>query len=543
VFLAGLNHSPKTPDSFSYMSISLQELIQTSGVSEVSNLPDVTVAGITQDSRQVKVDWIFVAVQGEYFDGHQFITDAVQRGAVAVCGVQPLEDLSVPYIRVPDSRVALAYLSAAFYGFPARHLTVIGITGTDGKTTTANLIYHLLRAAGLQVGMISTVNALIGDQVLDTGFHVTTPESPQVQAYLARMVDAGTTHVILEATSHGLAQERVTACDFDIGVLTNITHEHLDYHGSYQEYRAAKARLFSSLGDSAAKPFDPPRIALLNRDDRSFEFMSALTPVRCLSCGLHSEADIRAEGIVARPDGLSFTALGRDLDDETFHFEVRSNLVGSFNVANCLAAVALGRAVLRLDNDQVALGISALPGIPGRMESIDLGQDFTALVDFAHTPNSLRRALESVRSLTEGRVIVVFGSAGLRDREKRHLMAQISAEWADLAVLTAEDPRSESLEEILAEMAAGAESKGGVEGRTFWRVPDRGAAIRHAVDLAQPGDLVIACGKGHEQSMCFGQVEFPWDDRTAMRAAISALLNISGPKMPYLPTQDEPSGD
>jgi UDP-N-acetylmuramoyl-L-alanyl-D-glutamate--2,6-diaminopimelate ligase len=501
----------------------------------------VPITGIVQDSRRVEPGSLFVAISGENFDGYRFIPDAVRRGAQAVVGSQPAGELPVPYIRVPDSRLALAYLAAAFYGFPARRLTVIGVTGTDGKTTTSNLIHHMLGIAGVRAGMISTVNALIGEQVLDTGFHVTTPDAPDVQRYLSEMVDAGLTHVILEATSHGLAQKRVAVCEFDIGVVTNITHEHLDYHGSYLAYREAKGRLFTSLAESTPKPFAPPRAAVLNRDDDSFDYLSTITRVEQLSYGLNPEADVRAIQIASRPEGLFFTVQGRNLDGDEFKVKVRSNLVGAYNVANCLAALAVGCGVLGLEAETAARGIATLPGIPGRMERFDLGQDFIALVDFAHTPNALRRALESAQELTEGRVITVFGSAGLRDREKRRLMAQTSIEMGALTVLTAEDPRSESLDDILAEMADGARSRGGVEGRTFWRVPDRGEAIRFALRLAEPGDLVIACGKGHEQSMCFDETEYPWDDRVAMRAALTEYLGIPGPEMPYLPTSSHPS--
>jgi UDP-N-acetylmuramoyl-L-alanyl-D-glutamate--2,6-diaminopimelate ligase len=384
--------------------------------------------------------------------------------------------------------------------------------------------------------MISTVNALIGEQVVDTGFHVTTPEAPQVQDYLARMVAAGMTHVILEATSHGLAQQRLGACEFDMALVTNITHEHLDYHGSYQAYRESKGRLFTSLSETQPKQFNPPRGAVLNRDDSSYEYLAAITLTAQLSYGLDPRAEVRAEGVIAQADGLRFTALGRDLRGNAFRLPLSSPLVGSYNVWNCLAAVALAVGVMGLEPQAVQAGLVAYAGVPGRMEHIDLGQDFTVFVDFAHTPNALRRALEAARQLSSGRVIAVFGSAGLRDRLKRRMMAETSAELADLTVLTAEDPRSESLEAILAEMAIGAESRGGVEGQTFWRIPDRRDALRFAVRLARPGDLVIACGKGHEQSMCFGETEYPWDDRVALRAALAEFLNVTGPEMPFLPT-------
>jgi UDP-N-acetylmuramoyl-L-alanyl-D-glutamate--2,6-diaminopimelate ligase len=520
-------------------------------------LPWVPILGITLDSRAVKPGWLFIAMRGGSADGHDFIAGAIEKGAAAVVGEKSLDGLPVPYVQVENSRRALTYLSAGFYDWPGRKLTVIGVTGTDGKTTTTNLIHRILLAAGIRAGMISTVNAVIGDEVLDTGFHVTTPDAHDVQRYLAKMVEAGLTHVVLETTSHGWAQYRVDACEFDLGVVTNITHEHLDQHGSYENYRAAKARLFSSLERTLPKPQGNRRLGILNRDDRSFDFLNDFIKTRKLSYGLGQGADVRAVDIEYSPSGIRFTATSTD-----FHVVINSKLVGAYNVSNCLAALTATVHGLGVKPEIAAQGIASLGGVPGRMERIDLGQDFTAIVDFAHTPNALKVALEAAHEIlrsatkqaeTNGkksessavsaankpRVIAVFGSAGLRDKEKRRMMAETSAELADLTVLTAEDPRTESLDGILEEMAAGARSRGGREGETFWRIPDRGEAIKFGLRLARPGDIVLSCGKGHEQSMCFGRVEYLWDDRTAMRAALSELLGLAGPKMPYLPSQDK----
>jgi UDP-N-acetylmuramoyl-L-alanyl-D-glutamate--2,6-diaminopimelate ligase len=509
-------------------------------------VPDIVITGLALDSREVQPGNLFVALKGDHTDGHRFIPQAIERGALAVIGSQSCPECQVPYIQVEDTRLALAHLSAAFYRFPGRQLTVVGVTGTDGKTTTANLIYQIMLSAGLPTGIISTVNATIGDQVLDTGLHVTTPEAPDIQRYLARMVAAGLTHVVLEATSHGLAQHRVTACEFDVAVVTNVTHEHLDYHGSFEAYLQAKGRLFASLAETHPKLHGNPRTAVLNLDDSSYQYLQGVATGRQIAYSLEPGepgASLYATDVVEEPDGLSFSVNGPNLE-----FPVHSSLVGLFNVSNCLAAVGATVSALGLPVEAAQAGIAAMQGVPGRMERIDLGQDFIAIVDFAHTPNALRRALETVREITRhlpgalppaaapGRVIVVFGSAGLRDRQKRRMMAEVSADLADITILTAEDPRTESLDEILAEMARGAEAQGGIEGQTFWRIPDRGAAIRFAVGLARPGDLVVACGKGHEQSMCFEEKEYPWDDRTAMHAALAERLGVPGPGMPELPT-------
>ncbi len=496
---------------------------------------EALIHGIKLDSRKVEPGDVFFALPGTSVDGHRFIPDALQRGAAAIFGCQVLDDLPVPYIQVADPRLALAHLSAAFYDHPARKLTVIGVTGTDGKTTTANLMYQILQSAGYRTGMISTVNALIGEEVLDTGFHVTTPEAPDVQNYLHQMVQRGLTHVILEATSHGLAQQRVAACAFDVGIVTNITHEHLDYHGSFEAYLQAKGILFASLSQTMPKAFQPPRAAVLNRDDRSYPYLMEVNRVAQLTYGLGESAEVRGESIANRPDGISFEARGVTLQGDSFTVKIRAPLVGEYNVLNCLAALATTVGVLGMHPEVASRGIAAMQGVPGRMERIDIGQPFTAIVDFAHTPNALLQALTSARRLTQGRLIAVFGSAGLRDKLKRRMMAEVSAQHADLTVLTAEDPRTESLSAILEEMAQGARGKGAIEGKTFWRVPDRREAIRFAIQLAKPGDLVILCGKGHEQSMCFGETEYPWDDRLAMRAALSEHLGLPGPQMPFLP--------
>ncbi len=484
------------------------------------------ITQITADSRQVGPGTLFVAYRGVNVDGHRFVAAAAAAGAAAlVVEAAALPELNqfaagatCPLIAVPDGREALAYLAAAWHNFPAKKLAMVGITGTDGKTTTTNFLYHILKCAGKNVGMISTVNAVIGNNQLETGLHTTTPDAPDVQRYLAQMVSSGADTCLLETTSHGLAQHRVAACDFDVAVVTNITHEHLDIHGSLEAYRAAKARLFTGL--AAAAPKGIPKTAILNCDDWSFEYLKAkLAPggVRWLGYSLagHPEAAITAHNAVCRPDKTTLTICGPG-----YQFEAETALVGDYNISNCLAATAAAINGLGVTPEAARRGIAALPGVPGRMERINEGQPFTAIVDFAHTPNSLRRALAAARGLTNGRVMAVFGCAGLRDVQKRTLMGQIAAELADYTIITAEDPRTEDLDQVMAATAQAMLAAGGVEGQTFERLPDRGRAIFKATQLARPGDLVLALGKGHEQSMCFGTVEYPWDDRHAMRHAL-----------------------
>jgi UDP-N-acetylmuramoyl-L-alanyl-D-glutamate--2,6-diaminopimelate ligase len=330
-----------------------------------------------------------------------------------------------------------------------------------------------------------------------------------------------------------LAQDRVTACEFDIGVVTNITHEHLDYHGDYDRYLKAKARLFEFLSETNPKPGGTVPMAVLNADDGSYAALSALTKVKIVDYSIKNKASLWAEDIRFSPTGTFFKACS-----EQFSVSVTCKIAGLFNVSNALAALSVSIFGLDIEPETAAKGISSLEIIPGRMERIYLGQNFTALVDFAHTPNALKNALETCKQMTSGRVIAVFGSAGLRDREKRRMMAEISAQQADITILTAEDPRIESLDDILSEMEKAAKQKGAVKGKNLFTMPDRGNAIRLALKLAKPGDLAAAFGKGHEQSMCFGEIEYAWDDRTAMRAALAELLDVDGPEMPYLPTTE-----
>lgn len=497
-------------------------------------LPDLDATMISGDSRRIIPGGLFVACKGDTSDGHDYIEQSIKNGASIVVGEKRLENLSVPYLQVNNSRQSLAYLAAGFYKNPARKMCMIGVTGTDGKTTTTNLIYEIIKYCGMKAGMISTVNAVISaDVMIDTGYHVTTPDSPEIQKYLYQMHTAGLTHVVLETTSHGLSQYRVDACEFDIGVITNITHEHLDYHGSFEKYRDAKGRLFLSLGEKPTKDISVKRVAVLNKDDDSYRHLSHLSSVPSVSYSLiDNNSDFFAYEINNSNGETKFNIKF----PENQVIKIHTPLMGRFNVYNCLAAFSTAVAGLNINPEFVAAGIASVRGVPGRMEKINLGQDFYAIIDFAHTPNALIEALKTARQMTSGKVIVVFGSAGRRDIEKRGMMARYAIELADISIFTAEDPRTESLNEILTTMEESAKRANGKLGDNYYTIPDRGEAIRKGIKLANKGDLVICCGKGHEQSMCFGEIEYIWDDRVAMRAAISEHLGIDGPSMPFLPT-------
>lgn len=496
-------------------------------------MAETPITGVIDDSRRIQPGFLFVAYPGVAVDGHRFIHDAIRRGAKAVVCERQQEGIDVPQVLVPNGRQALAHLCAAWYGFPSRSLVTVGVTGTDGKTTTTNLIYNILRCAGYRVGMISTVNAVIGERVVDTGLHTTTPDADEVQYYLAQMRDAGMTHCVLEITSHSLAQHRVDAVDVDIAVVTNITHEHLDLHGSYESYRSAKARLFEMLDRpdvtsverrEAIKPH-LRHTAVLNADDPySFDTLRSISVERQIAYSLHE--------VAGWPEGQSVYLLSASHEPGNMRLQVSTPggevelataLIGDYNVSNILAAIS-ATVALDVPLEAVQLGISTFRAVPGRMERIDVGQPYTAIVDFAHTPNALQQVLRALRPITRGRLIVVFGCAGERDVQKRPMMGRIAAELADEVVLTAEDPRRENLALILDQIEAGTRMGTNVKHAGVHRVPDRAEAIRFACSLARAGDTVIACGKGHEQSMCFGTIETPWDDREAMHDAVQRTL-------------------
>lgn len=499
----------------------LSDLLAALPDARVTGPTDVEIAHLTADSRQARQGSLFVAYRGVSVDGHRFIPGAVERGAVAVVGEAAPGDLPEPlttYVQVTDGRLALARLAAAWHGYPSRCLKVIGITGTDGKTTTSTLIQSMLLAAGHPSGLVSTVSARIGDQELDTGFHTTTPDALDLQNYLACMVEAGMEYAVLETTSHGLEQQRAAAVDYDVAVLTNITHEHLDQHGTFEAYQQAKSLLFRYLASSARKP-GVDKISILNADDPSYPLLRQSPADAYLSYGLDLPAGVTARDVELTATGTRFTAV-----TPAGEFPVASPLLGRFNLYNLLAAIAVG-VTQGLPAAGIRQGIAAVRGVVGRMESITLPGGPPGLpaviVDFAHTPNALENALLFARTLTAGRLIAVFGCAGLRDRGKRPLMGEVAGRLADLTIITAEDPRTENLDEIMEQIAGGCRAAGRREGEGYILEGDRGAAITRAVALAEPGDLVMVCGKGHERSMCHGTTEHPWSDQDAVRAALA----------------------
>lgn len=482
-----------------------------------------TVSAVVYASDEVTPGACFVAIRGRRADGHAFIPDALARGAVLVVGEEPAPANFAPdraYARVADSRRELGALAAAFYGHPSARMEVVGITGTDGKTTTTNLVEAILAAGGRRTGLMSTVDFKIGERRWQNNSRFTTLEAPDVQRTLAQMADAGVECAVVETTSSGLALHRVYGVRYDVAVVTNITQEHLEVHGTLEAYRRAKAMLFEAVDSSPSKdlPFPVRRACVLNADDRSFEYLKGFARAPVVSYGIDAPADVRAEQVELGTSGTRFRCV---LPDGTA-FDVETPLVARFNVSNCLAAIAVGH-LHGLAPDIMARALRDFGGVPGRMERVEAGQPFAVIVDYAHTADSLAKVLDVLRPVTSGRLIAVFGSAGDRDRVKRPEMGRVAARAADFAVITDEDPREEDAMSILREIAAGAEAAGAREGERFACVVDRRQGIAAALRMARPGDTVLLAGKGHEQSIIVGRAKLPWDDRRVAREELERL--------------------
>jgi UDP-N-acetylmuramoyl-L-alanyl-D-glutamate--2,6-diaminopimelate ligase len=482
---------------------------------------DLEISSLAYDSRQVQTGGLFIAVPGEHTDGRRFLKQAASRGALVALGpaYQSEGSLPLPYVEVADIHAALADLACAFYGNPAHQLCTIGVTGTDGKTTTSNLISTLLDAAGTRNGLMTTANFKISGREWENSTRQSTLEALEIQQFLHRLLEEGATHAVVEATSHGLELKRVRGCAFDIGVVTNITHEHLDFHKTLENYRRAKARLFEMLDPQRDKGLGVEPVAILNQDDSSYEVLKPYCRVPILSYGIETPAAVRAVDLQLGAEETRFRVLLPDGE-----VEIVTHLVGRFNVSNCLAAIATAYS-LGLDPALIAQTLATVQGVTGRMERIDEGQPFTVIVDYAHTPDSLGKVLNILRPLTSGRLMVVFGSAGERDRQKRPIMGRIAAQLADFFVITDEDPRDEDRFSILQEIAEGARAVGKREGQDFLTIADRREAIATAIARARRGDTILLAGKGHEQSMIVGATKVPWDDRRVAREELALLEN------------------
>jgi UDP-N-acetylmuramoyl-L-alanyl-D-glutamate--2,6-diaminopimelate ligase len=464
---------------------------------EVVGDAPIEIRDLAYDARRAGPGSLFFCVPGTRADGHDFAPEAVANGAVALVVERPLA-LPVPQLVVSDARAAMAVAADEFFGRPTAELELAGVTGTNGKTTTAYLLFAILAAAGRRPGLLGTVERRVGGRV-EPAVH-TTPEAIDLQRDFRRMLDAGDRSCALEASSHAAALHRLDRVRFDALVFTNLTQDHLDFHGTMEDYFAAKRRLFVG-------PERPP--AALNVGDPHGRLLAEELRGRqpLVTFGLVDDADVRPEDLELDGAGTRFRAAGLAL---------ATRLRGRFNVENLLGAVAAAR-LLDVPDDAIVEGVAAVTGVPGRFEAVDAGQPFPLIVDYAHTPDSLANVLRAARELGEGRLVVVFGCGGDRDRGKRPQMGRIAAELADVAIVTSDNPRSEDPLAIIAEIVAGAHREVEVE-------PDRRAAIRRAVELAHAGDVVVVAGKGHEQGQEFGDRRVPFDDQEVAREALAGAL-------------------
>jgi UDP-N-acetylmuramoyl-L-alanyl-D-glutamate--2,6-diaminopimelate ligase len=511
----------------------LGQLIRHLQVLELHAPTDPIILGLGYDSREARPGWLFAALEGLHTDGHRFTEQAVQNGAVAVLHGRPLQERrpGVAYVRVADPRRALSALADAFHGQPSRRLEVIGVTGTDGKSTTVFLIHQLLSALGQRAGFLSTVSFQAGGQLRPNSLRQSTPEAPEVHALLAQMADAGMGYAVLEATSHGLSARTARLADvrFQAAVCTNITHEHLEFHRTFEQYRSDKANLFRALDRpekapaGEGEPAAGRRFGVANADDPSHAYLAAQTRRPVHLYGMRS-----AEG-AAQPGRLGLTAhdFAGDLEGSRFRLrwpggqaEARTALPGQHNVENLLAACLAVHLLLGVPFSELAPLLPRLRAVPGRLQAVRAGQPFRVIVDYAHTPEAFARVLPFARAQTPGRLIAVFGSAGERDTGKRPLQGEVASRHCDLLVLTDEDPRGEDPRAILREIAAGCRLGPGQE---LLLEPDRRKAIHEAIRRAQPGDAVLLLGKGHEGSILYSGGSLPWNEEEVAREALQAL--------------------
>ncbi len=470
---------------------------------------EAAVAAVSHDSRRVAAGHLFVALRGSVHDGNAFAEAALRKGALVVVSDCEAPAPGLPWVRVADARVALARLAAEFFGRPADGLVLAGVTGTNGKTTTAYLIDAALRAAGRRVGLLGTVAYRVGERLAEASR--TTPESPDLQALMREMRDDGCSHAVMEVSSHALALERVHGLRFDVAVFTHLTRDHLDFHGDMDGYFAAKRRLFSDW-------LAPEGRAVINAEDDRAAALQAASRAPAWTFAIERPADFVARDVVLGLDGTRFRIFGPDGD-----VGLASPLLGRFNVQNLLAAFAAARA-LGVPAEAAIAGLQSLSGVPGRLERIEAGQDFRVIVDYAHTDDALKNLLETVRALQPRRLITVFGCGGDRDRTKRPLMGAVASRLSDVVVLTSDNPRSEPPESILEQIQRGMNG-----GRRAERhvIADRREAIARALELAGPGDAVVIAGKGHETTQVMRDRVLPFDDRQVARELLQRLARGS----------------
>src|SRR5213080_1031954 len=493
----------------------LGALLEATKIAVPDGAAAVDVRQIAYDSRKTKEAALFVAIPGFHRDGHVFAKDAVGRGAVAVIAEHPV-DVRVPVAVVPDARAALADVAAEFFDHPTRKLKLAAVTGTDGKTTTVHLVSDVLEASGAKTGFSTTVDFKVADHEWKNETRQSTQEAVEMQEFFAELLVAGGTWGVLEATSHALALRKLRGTEVDIAVFTNLSPEHLDFHGTLQKYLEAKGELFAMLASSADKGV--PKTAVLNGDDSHWRYLADRAEgARIVTYGIEALCDVQGAILSSDASGSKVR-----IATKAATVELQLPLVGRFNVQNALAAAAAGLAA-GATLQQARDALSRARAVRGRMERVECGQPFSVIVDYAHTPESLDKVLGLLRPLTKGRLIAVFGSAGERDRAKRPRLAEVAAKHADFFVITQEDPRLEDPAGILAEIEAGATGAGKARGADYAVIDDRREALRDAMRRAQAGDTVLLAGKGHEGSIIVGEEKRPWDEAAAARDALREL--------------------
>ena len=507
------------------MSIALSRLLATVQPLALKGPSEALIEGLAYDSRALRPLWLFFALPGLHSDGHRFIPQAIASGARAVVHSQelPFYDPAVSYLRVADPRFAMSPIAAEFYGHPSARLAVAGVTGTEGKSTTVYLIYQLLGLAGRRSGFFSTVMSDSGAGEEPNPEHQTTPEATAVQRMLASMRDASMDVAVLESSSHGLSARtnRLGDVDFDVGVMMNVTREHLEFHGSWEQYRCDKANLFRAIGRGGAPKMlagrEVPRFGVVNADDPSANYFREATafPVRSFSAA-GAPADLVATELAVDSRGESFT-----IAEGGQRHRARIELPGAFNVGNALAALLVVSGLTGIQTGELVQLLPGLKPVLGRMTSVDRGQPFEVIVDYAHTPSSFQAVFPPLRARIRGRMICVFGSAGERDVEKRPRQGRIAADWFDVVILADEDPRGEDSLALLEEIAAGCPEL--QRGERLHLIPDRREALRVAFSLAREGDLVALLGKGHENSIICARGTLPYDE---IGEAIAALAEL-----------------
>jgi len=491
----------------------LSELFDYTEITDCAGDVTAEIIEVTYDSRQVKPGTLFVAVSGFKTDGHLFIKDAIEKGAAAVVIEDALfQSADYTWVMVPNSRKALADLSAVVYNFPSGKLNIIGVTGTNGKTTTTNLITIVLERAGHCPGLIGTVHNRIGNEILPVNH--TTPEAPDLQKLFVKFLDKGADYVIMEVSSHALDLYRVNGTEFDVAVFTNLTQDHLDFHRDMEHYFAAKGRLFCGLGVKSSKK--RRKFAIINIDDQYANELIEMTAVPVITYGIQKDADVRAEDVKVTDKGASFI-----LRYTNQAFPVNLKMTGIFNVYNALAATAVG-LVEGVSIENIIDSLENVAGIPGRFEKVDEGQNFTVIVDYSHTPDGLENCLRTAREFAEQKIITVFGCGGDRDRKKRPLMGEVAGRLSDFVIITSDNPRTEEPDSIIEEILPGlAKTK---NSNNYVKITDRREAILHAVKMAQAHDIVIIAGKGHETYQIIGDKVLPFDDRIVAQEAINRKI-------------------